>query len=126
MGTLGDAVDLFKCCIFTPNAFTIVLPAFLVAGALVVFMPESSAYSAVASPASRLPRLGHQACIPCPVAGSSPDGHRDAAILVPRPTAAGAPRNRHVSRDMLLVETLRHSQPTSRDSIAALPGGEPD
>ncbi|MCJ7752289.1 MAG: hypothetical protein MUQ65_14585, partial [Armatimonadetes bacterium] len=40
METLGHAVNLFACCIFTLNAFTIVLPAFLVAGALVVFVPS--------------------------------------------------------------------------------------
>ena len=38
METLGQSVDLFACCIFTLNAFTIVLPAFLVAGALVLMV----------------------------------------------------------------------------------------
>jgi uncharacterized membrane protein YraQ (UPF0718 family) len=55
---LGDAVDLFKCCIFTLNAFTIVLPAFLVAGALVVFVPSYSVMKYLGARASRIISYG--------------------------------------------------------------------
>jgi len=40
--TLGDAVDLFKCCILTWKAVVIVFPAFLAAGAIVTFVPDSA------------------------------------------------------------------------------------
>jgi len=40
--TLGDAVDLFKCCILNWKAVVIVLPAFLAAGAVVTFVPDSA------------------------------------------------------------------------------------
>jgi len=40
--TLLDAVNLFKCCIFTWRVVTVVLPAFLIAGAVVVFVPSHS------------------------------------------------------------------------------------
>ncbi len=40
--TLGDAVDLFKCCILTWKAVVIVLPAFVAAGAVVTFVPDSA------------------------------------------------------------------------------------
>jgi len=56
--TLGSAVDLFKCCIFTLNAFTIVLPAFLVAGALVVFVPSHSVMKYLGAKANRILSYG--------------------------------------------------------------------
>ena len=37
--TLSKAVDVFKCCIFTWDFFPVVLPAFLIAGAIPVFIP---------------------------------------------------------------------------------------
>lgn len=40
--TLGGAVDLFSCCILTWKAIVIVLPAFLAAGAIVTFVPDSA------------------------------------------------------------------------------------
>ena len=54
MRTLGDAVDLFACCVFTLNALTIVLPAFLVAGALVVFVPSYSVMKYFGAKANRI------------------------------------------------------------------------
>ena len=56
--TLGQAVDLFTCCIFTLNAFTIVLPAFLVAGALVVFVPSQSVMKYLGARANRIVSYG--------------------------------------------------------------------
>jgi uncharacterized membrane protein YraQ (UPF0718 family) len=56
--TLGDAVDLFKCCIFTLNVFTIVFPAFLVAGALVVFVPSHSVMKYLGARANRIVSYG--------------------------------------------------------------------
>jgi len=56
--TLGHAVNLFTCCIFTLNAFTIVLPAFLVAGALVVFVPSHSVMKYLGAKANRILSYG--------------------------------------------------------------------
>jgi uncharacterized membrane protein YraQ (UPF0718 family) len=56
--TLGQAVDLFTCCIFTWNAFTIVLPAFLLAGALVVFVPSYSVMKYLGAKANRIVSYG--------------------------------------------------------------------
>ncbi len=56
--TLGQAVDLFTCCIFTLNAFTIVLPAFLIAGALVVFIPSQSVMKYLGAKANRVLSYG--------------------------------------------------------------------
>jgi len=56
--TLGKAVNLFSCCIFTWNAFTIVLPAFLVAGALVVFVPSYSVMKYFGAKANRFVAYG--------------------------------------------------------------------
>jgi len=56
--TLGDAINLFTCCIFTLNAFTIVLPAFLVAGALVVFVPSYSVMKYLGARANRIISYG--------------------------------------------------------------------
>ncbi len=36
--TLGDAVNLFRCCVLTLNVLTVVLPAFLIAGAIEVLV----------------------------------------------------------------------------------------
>ncbi len=58
METLGDAVNLFKCCVFTWNAFAIVLPAFLVAGALVVFVPSYSVMRYLGAKANRVLSYG--------------------------------------------------------------------
>ncbi len=58
METLGQAVNLFTCCIFTLNAFTIVLPAFLVAGALVVFVPSYSVMKYLGAKANRVVSYG--------------------------------------------------------------------
>ena len=58
MTTLGDAVNLFACCIFTLNAFTIVLPAFLIAGALVVFIPSQSVMKYLGAKANRVLSYG--------------------------------------------------------------------
>lgn len=58
MQTLGDAVNLFTCCIFTLNAFTIVLPAFLIAGALVVFIPSQSVMKYLGAKANRVLSYG--------------------------------------------------------------------
>ncbi len=58
MEKLGDAVNLFACCIFTLNAFTIVLPAFLLAGALVVFVPSYSVMKYLGARANRVISYG--------------------------------------------------------------------
>jgi len=39
MHSLTELVDIFKCCIFTWGAFTTVLPAFIIAGAIIAFIP---------------------------------------------------------------------------------------
>jgi len=56
--TLGQAVDLFTCCIFTLDALTIVLPAFLMAGALVVFVPSHSVVKYLGPRANRVVSYG--------------------------------------------------------------------
>ncbi len=38
--SLGDAINLFRCCVFTLNILTVVLPAFLIAGAIEVLVPS--------------------------------------------------------------------------------------
>jgi len=38
-GTLIEVVDVFSCCILNWEAFTVVLPAFIMAGAIAVFVP---------------------------------------------------------------------------------------
>lgn len=53
MGTLGEAVNLFRCCVFTLNAVTVVLPAFLLAGAIVVFVPSQSVMKYFGAKANR-------------------------------------------------------------------------
>jgi len=59
--TLGKAVNLFTCCIFTWNAFTIVLPAFLIAGAVVVFIPSQSVMKYFGARANRFIAYGASA-----------------------------------------------------------------
>lgn len=61
MQTLGQAVDLFKCCIFTWKAVIIVLPAFLIAGALVVFIPSHVVMKYFGAKANRLLAYGASA-----------------------------------------------------------------
>lgn len=56
--TLGGAVDLFKCCIFTLNAVTIVFPAFLIAGAVVTFLPTQSVMKYLGAKANRFLSYG--------------------------------------------------------------------
>lgn len=58
MRTLGEAVDLFTCCIFTWRAVIIVLPAFLVAGALVVFVPSAAVMRYLGAKANRFIAYG--------------------------------------------------------------------
>lgn len=58
MSTLGDAVDLFKCCVLTWEFFAIVLPAFLVAGALVVFVPSHTVMKYLGAKANRIMSYG--------------------------------------------------------------------
>lgn len=58
MQSLGQAIDLFSCCIFTPRAVTIVLPAFLVAGALVVFVPSQAVMKYLGAKANRIISYG--------------------------------------------------------------------
>jgi uncharacterized membrane protein YraQ (UPF0718 family) len=56
--TLGDAVNLFRCCILTWRFFTIVLPAFLIAGAVVVFVPNQSVMRLMGAKANRFLAYG--------------------------------------------------------------------
>jgi hypothetical protein len=56
--TLGQAIDLFKCCIFTWKAPIIVLPAFLIAGALVVFIPGHTVTRYFGAKANRMLSYG--------------------------------------------------------------------
>ncbi|UCC68234.1 MAG: permease [Armatimonadota bacterium] len=58
MGTLGDAVNVFTCCVFTWNLLSIVLPAFLVAGALVVFVPSYAVMKYLGPRANRIISYG--------------------------------------------------------------------
>ena len=37
--TLNDVVDVFSCCVLNWEAFTVMLPAFIMAGAIAVFVP---------------------------------------------------------------------------------------
>lgn len=39
---LGQIIDVFKCCLFTWGTLTTILPAFLLAGALIAFIPSTS------------------------------------------------------------------------------------
>jgi uncharacterized membrane protein YraQ (UPF0718 family) len=56
--TLGDAVNLFRCCIFTWKFFTIVIPAFLIAGAVVVFVPTQTVMRLMGARANRFVSYG--------------------------------------------------------------------
>jgi len=56
--TLGQAVDLFRCCIFTIRALTVVLPAFLIAGAVVVFVSSESVMKYLGAKANRIVSYG--------------------------------------------------------------------
>jgi uncharacterized membrane protein YraQ (UPF0718 family) len=56
--SLGDAVDVFSCCVFTWNLLSIVLPAFLVAGALVVFVPSYAVMKYLGARAKRVVSYG--------------------------------------------------------------------
>jgi uncharacterized membrane protein YraQ (UPF0718 family) len=58
VGTLGEAINLFRCCVFTLNAFTVVLPAFLIAGAVVVFVPSQSVMKYFGAKANRFLSYG--------------------------------------------------------------------
>lgn len=58
MQSLGDAVDVFACCVFTWNLLSIVLPAFLVAGALVVFVPSYTVMKYLGARAKRIVSYG--------------------------------------------------------------------
>lgn len=58
MRSLGDAIDLFRCCVFTLNALTVVLPAFLIAGAVVVFVPSYSVMKYLGAKANRFLSYG--------------------------------------------------------------------
>jgi hypothetical protein len=58
LGTLGDAINLFRCCVFTLNALTVVLPAFLIAGAVVVFVPSYSVMKYLGAKANRILSYG--------------------------------------------------------------------
>ncbi|MCS7252491.1 MAG: permease [Armatimonadota bacterium] len=49
--TVGDVIDVFKCCIFTWDFLPVVLPAFLLAGAISAFVPARQILS----------HLGHRA-----------------------------------------------------------------
>jgi uncharacterized protein len=42
MHNLAEAVDIFKCCIFNWGAVTTVIPAFIIAGAIIAFVPSAS------------------------------------------------------------------------------------
>ena len=42
MQSLSQIVDIFKCCIFTWGALTTILPAFIIAGAVIAFIPSAS------------------------------------------------------------------------------------
>jgi len=39
---LSDLLDIFTCCLFTGSAFTTMLPAFLLAGAITAFVPAGA------------------------------------------------------------------------------------
>jgi uncharacterized membrane protein YraQ (UPF0718 family) len=39
--TLNDVVDVFSCCVLNWEAFTVMLPAFVMAGAIAVFVPPA-------------------------------------------------------------------------------------
>lgn len=58
METLGKAVNVFTCCVFTWDLLAIVLPAFLVAGALVVFVPSYSVMKYLGARANRFVSYG--------------------------------------------------------------------
>jgi uncharacterized membrane protein YraQ (UPF0718 family) len=42
MRSLSEVVDIFKCCIFNWGALTTILPAFIIAGAVIAFVPSNS------------------------------------------------------------------------------------
>lgn len=41
MHNLSEVVDIFKCCIFNWGALTTILPAFIIAGAVIAFIPSA-------------------------------------------------------------------------------------
>lgn len=42
MHNLSELVDIFKCCIFNWGAVTAIIPAFIIAGAIIAFVPNAS------------------------------------------------------------------------------------
>ncbi|MDD5560700.1 MAG: permease [Candidatus Omnitrophica bacterium] len=42
MQNLSELVDIFKCCIFNWGAVTSIIPAFVIAGAIIAFVPSAS------------------------------------------------------------------------------------
>jgi hypothetical protein len=42
MHNLSELVDIFKCCIFNWGAVTAIIPAFIIAGAIIAFVPSAS------------------------------------------------------------------------------------
>jgi len=42
MHSLSELVDIFKCCIFNWGAVTAIIPAFIIAGAIIAFVPSAS------------------------------------------------------------------------------------
>jgi len=42
MQNLSELVDIFKCCIFNWGAVTAIIPAFIIAGAIIAFVPSAS------------------------------------------------------------------------------------
>jgi uncharacterized membrane protein YraQ (UPF0718 family) len=61
---LSDIVSVLSCCIFTPKILSTVLPAFLLAGAVAVFMPKGAVLRYLGPRASRT-----RAYLISPVAG---------------------------------------------------------
>ncbi len=42
MNNLAEAIDIFKCCIFNWGLITTIIPAFVIAGAIVAFVPSAA------------------------------------------------------------------------------------
>lgn len=56
--SLGDAVNLFRCCVLTLNVIPVVLPAFLIAGGIEVLIPSYSVMRFMGARAHRVVAYG--------------------------------------------------------------------
>jgi len=57
---LSDLLDIFTCCLFTGSAFTTMLPAFLLAGAITAFVPAGAVVRHLGPKSNRVMAYRHR------------------------------------------------------------------